>query len=93
LQRRREATKETPRRVSELLTWGAGVTLALAEQVTQITVTPLTREEVGEQQIKVQETQRVFGFLPNFYVSYIPDAVSLTSKQKMKLAWKPPLIP
>ena len=64
------------------------VTLALAEQLTEITVTPQTQEEVGEQQIKVQETQRVFGFLPNFYVSYIPDAVPLTSKQKMKLAWK-----
>ena len=64
------------------------VTLALAEQVTQITVTPLTREEVAEEQIRVQETQRVFGLLPNFYVSYIPDAVPLTSKQKMKLAWK-----
>lgn len=38
-----------------------------------ITVTPQTQEEVGEQQIKVQETQRVFGFLPNFYVSYTPD--------------------
>jgi hypothetical protein len=26
--------------------------------------------------------------LPNFYVSYVPNAVPLTAKQKFKLAWK-----
>jgi Carboxypeptidase regulatory-like domain len=64
------------------------IKLSLAEQMTQITVTPQTQEEIAEQQIKVQEKQRVFGFLPNFYVSYVHDAVPLTFKQKMKLAWK-----
>ena len=49
--------------------------------------------EVAEQQIKVEEKQRVLGVLPNFYVSYIPDAVPLTSKQKFKLAWKTVLDP
>lgn len=52
-----------------------------------------TRTEVAEQQIKVEEKQRVLGVLPNFYVSYIPDAVPLTSKQKFKLAWKTVLDP
>ena len=64
------------------------ITLSLAEQMTQITVTPQTQEEIAEQQIKVQEKQRVFGFLPNFYVSYVSGAVPLTFKQKTKLAWK-----
>ncbi len=64
------------------------ITLSLAVQITQITVTPQTQNEIAEQQIKAQEKQRVFGFLPNFYVSYVPDAVPLTFKQKMKLAWK-----
>lgn len=64
------------------------IKLTLAEQMTQITVTPPTQEEIAEQQLKAQEKQRVLGFLPNFYVSYVSDAVPLTFKQKMKLAWK-----
>jgi hypothetical protein len=46
----------------------------------------LSRTEVAAEQIKVEEKQRVLGVLPNFYVSYIPNAVPLTSKQKFKLA-------
>lgn len=64
------------------------ITLGLAEHMTQITVTPQSQEEIAEQQIKAQERQRVFGFLPNFYVSYVSDPVPLTFKQKMQLAWK-----
>lgn len=48
----------------------------------------LTPSEVAEEQIKVQEKQRVLGVIPNFYVSYIPNAVPLTKKQKFQLAWK-----
>jgi hypothetical protein len=51
----------------------------------QVTV---PRAEVAEDQVKVQEKQRVLGLVPNFYVSYVPDAVPLTSKLKFKLAWK-----
>jgi Carboxypeptidase regulatory-like domain len=64
------------------------ITLTLAVQMAQITVTPQTQEEIAERQIKVQEKQRVFGFLPNFYVSYVSDPVPLRFKQKMQLAWK-----
>jgi hypothetical protein len=64
------------------------IKLTLAEQMTQIMVTPETQEEIAEKQIKAQEKQRVFGFLPNFYVSYAPAPVPLSFKQKMKLAWK-----
>lgn len=46
------------------------------------------RTEVAEEQIKAQEKQRVLGIVPNFYVSYVPDAVPLTSKQKFELAGK-----
>jgi hypothetical protein len=51
----------------------------------QVTV---SRAEVAEDQVKVQEKQRVLGVVPNFYVSYVPNAVPLTSKLKFKLAWK-----
>ncbi len=48
----------------------------------------LTPSEVAEEQIKVQEQQRVLGVFPNFYVSYVPNAAPLTKKQKFQLAWK-----
>jgi hypothetical protein len=63
------------------------VVLDLAPQVTQVTV-KLPSVELAEVQIKEQEQQRVLGVIPNFYVSYVPDAVALTPKQKFKLAWK-----
>lgn len=63
------------------------IALALATAVTEVRVVA-PRTEVAEDQIKVQEKQRVLGFIPNFYVSYVPDAVPLTSKQKFELGWK-----
>jgi Carboxypeptidase regulatory-like domain len=63
------------------------VVLLVATQVTQVTVA-LTQVELAEAQIKEQEKQRVFGIIPNFYVSYVPDAVALTPKQKLELAWR-----
>lgn len=66
------------------------ITLNVAEARTEVRV-GLSREElaeVAEEQIKVEEKQRVLGAIPNFYVSYIPNAAPLTPKQKFKLAWK-----
>jgi hypothetical protein len=51
------------------------------------------RAEVAEAEIKVEETQRVFGVIPNFYVSYIPDAAPLNTKQKFELAWRTTIDP
>jgi hypothetical protein len=62
-------------------------TLAPATLQTEIQVTA-SRVEVAQAQIQAQEKQRVLGVVPNFYVSYIPDAAPLTSKQKFELAWK-----
>ena len=59
--------------------------LAVATAVTDMEV-GLSQTEVAEEEIKVEEKQRVLGVLPNFYVSYIPNAVPLTAKQKFKLA-------
>ena len=49
----------------------------------------LSREDVeleAAEEIKVEEKQRVLGAIPNFYVSYIPNAAPLTAKQKFQLA-------
>jgi carboxypeptidase family protein len=63
------------------------IVLAVASNVTEVQV-GVNPVEVAEEQIKIEEKQRVLGVLPNFYVTYIPNAVPLTSKQKFKLAWK-----
>jgi hypothetical protein len=52
------------------------------------TVDAITREDLAEQQISAEVKQRIIGVLPNFYVSYVPDAAPLTRKQKFKLALK-----
>ncbi|MGA7853278.1 MAG: carboxypeptidase-like regulatory domain-containing protein [Candidatus Acidiferrales bacterium] len=64
------------------------IVLAVATEITEVRVTPLSPVELAEEQIKDEEKQRVFGVLPNFYVTYVPDAVPLSSKQKFKLAWR-----
>lgn len=53
----------------------------------------LTRTEIAEDQIHDQEQQRVFGAIPNYYVSYLPHPLPLTSKQKFELAWKTSIDP
>ena len=63
------------------------IVLSLATETTSVTVTQ-TQEEIAQEQVKVEEHQRVFGVIPNFYVSYIPDAAPLTARQKFGLAWK-----
>jgi hypothetical protein len=52
------------------------------------TVDAITQEDLAEQQISAEVKQRIIGVLPNFYVSYIPNAAPLTRKQKFKLAFK-----
>jgi hypothetical protein len=67
------------------------IALAVAADIeVQVGVSPA---EVAEEQIKVEEKQRVLGFIPNFYVSYVPNAAPLNSKQKFKLAWKTTIDP
>jgi Carboxypeptidase regulatory-like domain len=63
------------------------IMLDVASNLSEVDVT-LTQTELAEKEIKLEEKQRVLGVVPNFYVSYIPDAVPLTRKQKFELAWK-----
>jgi len=45
-------------------------------------------KEVAAQQLKVEERQRVFGFIPNIYVVYDPHPEPLTARMKFHLAYK-----
>ncbi len=70
----------------------APIALAVAESTTEVRVV-VPRQEVAEAEIKAEEKQRVLGFIPNFYVSYISDAEPLNSKQKFELAWRSTIDP
>lgn len=61
------------------------IVLNVASSITEVRV-GLTQQEVAQEQIKIEETQRVLGIIPNFYVSYVPNAAPLTRKQKFQLA-------
>jgi hypothetical protein len=63
------------------------IAMTLANNREEVDVS-LTQVEVAEEQIKIEEKQRVLGVVPNFYVSYIPDAAPMTAKQKFKLAFR-----
>ena len=66
--------------------------LALAPTSSDVRVT-FTDHDLAEEQIKIEEKQRVFGAIPNFYVSYVRDAVPLTSQEKFSLAWRQTIDP
>jgi hypothetical protein len=46
------------------------------------------RRQEASEQIKQQEHQRIAGIIPSFNVSYLGDAVSMSAKQKMSLAFR-----
>jgi hypothetical protein len=64
-----------------------GIELTLETQRTSMVVTsdPI---EAATEQLRVEEKQRVLGIVPNFYVSYDPNAAALTAKMKFELALK-----
>src|SRR3984893_2629489 len=68
------------------------IALIVATASTEMRVTPAT-VDVAQDEIKVEEQQRVFGVLPNFYVSYVANAAPLTTRQKFQLAWKTSIDP
>ncbi len=61
------------------------IRLSIAGVATSIVVRPT--EVIAEEQIKAQEQQRLLGVIPNFYVSYVPDAAPMNSRQKRSLAF------
>ena len=66
----------------------SAVQLSVARAQTSVDVS-YTAEEIATQQVKLEEQQRVFGIIPNFYVVYDQDnALPLTPKLKFRLAMK-----
>lgn len=65
-----------------------GSRLQIEQARTQVDVvsTAASRDEIAAQEVKIQEQQRILGFIPNFYVAYDGNAAPLTAKAKFKLA-------
>jgi hypothetical protein len=64
-----------------------GCALPVAGDAASATVYAST-EQIAAEQVKIEERQRVFGVIPNFYVAYDQNAVPLTTKLKFELAFK-----
>ena len=61
--------------------------LQIAMAVTSVTV-GYSAVEVATEEVKLEEKQRIFGIIPNFYISYDQNAAPLTTKLKFRLAAK-----
>ena len=61
------------------------IVLGMAATSSSIEVTA-SQQEIAQAQLNVEEKQRVLGVLPNFFVTYDPHAVPLTTRQKFQLA-------
>jgi hypothetical protein len=68
------------------------IVLTMSGTISDVVVTA-SPQEIAQEQLKQEETQRVLGVIPNFYVTYVPNAPPLTSKQKFNLAWKSSIDP
>ena len=63
------------------------IMMSIGAAVTSVQV-GVPQVEVAQEQLHIEEHQRVLGVVPNFYVSYIPDAAPLDARQKFQLALK-----
>jgi len=59
--------------------------LQIAKELATVNVV-YSSEEIAAEQVKVEEQQRIFGIVPNFYVVYDHNAEPLTTKLKFALA-------
>jgi hypothetical protein len=65
----------------------SGVALQVSGGETSVTVSA-SSVQLATEQVNLEEKQRVFGIIPNFYVVYDHNAAPLTPKLKFKLALK-----
>lgn len=62
--------------------------LRIEEVHTTVTVTPESSDEMAIQQVKIEEKQRGFGIIPNFFAVYDPNPAPLNAKLKFDLAFR-----
>ena len=69
------------------------IVLPVAAAASVVRVSAGSQAEIAQEQLNLEEQQRVLGVFPNYYVSYDPNAVALTTRQKYQLAWKTSIDP
>lgn len=68
------------------------VVLAMTYGVTEIHVTA-DQEQIAEEEVHVEESQRVLGVIPNFYSAYDWNTPALNARQKYALAFRSEIDP
>ncbi|HKN20334.1 MAG TPA: carboxypeptidase-like regulatory domain-containing protein [Terracidiphilus sp.] len=69
------------------------IALPVAAAVNEVRVSSESQVEIAQEQLNLEEKQRVLGVFPNYYVSYEPHAEPLTARQKYQLAWRTSIDP
>src|SRR5271154_178178 len=69
----------------------SGVTLKIPS--VNISVQAVSQHELAIEQLRQEETQRIFGIVPNYYVVYDQNAAPMSPKMKFALALKTELDP
>jgi hypothetical protein len=69
------------------------IALPMVGATNEVRVSAETQVEIAQEQLNVEEKQRVLGVFPNYYVSYDPRPEPLTTRQKYQLAWRTSLDP
>jgi hypothetical protein len=69
------------------------IALPVASSDSVVRVSAESQVELAQQQLNIEEKQRVLGVFPNYYVSYDHEAAPLTAHQKFQLAWKTSIDP
>jgi hypothetical protein len=63
------------------------IALPVASETADVEVS-FTQHDLAEEQMHIEETQRLGGLIPNFYVTYDWHAAPMSAGQKYKLAWR-----
>jgi hypothetical protein len=63
------------------------IVLPVQGGTTDVVVTA-NQDELAEEEVHIEESQRILGIVPNFYTSFDWNAPPLNSKQKFQLAWR-----
>jgi hypothetical protein len=69
------------------------IELSMLAATNEVTVSAGSQVEIAQEQLNLEEKQRVLGVFPNYYVSYDSNPEPLTSRQKFQLAWKTSIDP
>lgn len=69
------------------------IALPMAAATNEVTVSAESQVEIAQEQLNLEEKQRVLGVFPNYYVSYETHPEPLTTRQKYQLAWRTTIDP